>query len=221
MFQIKICGVRDQDTVRAVTQAGGDAIGLNFVPSSTRYVSPEIAVHLVREAAGGLACVGVFVNESIRLVRQLAAVTPLTFVQLHGDESEETLAAFPGETVIRSWRFRDGNLNGLVNSQQSLRSQGWQPAALLLDSYAPGQHGGTGHALPWGRIPLDQGCLAGVPVILAGGLTPENVAEAIRTVRPTGVDVASGVESSPGKKDPIRIRDFVQAARAAFEEMHR
>lgn len=220
MFRIKICGVGNLTDTEAVVSSGADAIGLNFVRDSHRYVDPSHA-HELAQAAHELACVGVFVNEPIESIRRIDERVGLSHLQMHGEESKAELATFDGVRVIKAWRVRDGDLTALRAWLHSEGPRHWRPAAVLLDAFSPYSHGGTGRALNWGEIELEDGCLGGIPVILAGGLTPENVAQAICAARPAGVDVASGVESSPGKKDHGKIRQFVQSAANALESLGR
>lgn len=218
MFQIKICGVRQTRDIEAALTAGADAIGLNFVPSSPRYLLPAEAARLA-DAAEGAARVGVFVNEGQSEIEIARSVGRLTHVQLHGEESDALARSWEGEQVVRAWRIRDRGTAEVQAWLQKLENSTWRPAAILLDAYAPGSHGGTGVTLEWNQLNLVDGCLRGVPVILAGGLNPDNVGEAIRMARPRGVDVASGVERNPGEKDPRKVRAFVREALAAFREI--
>ncbi len=218
MFRIKICGVRQTSDVEAAISAGADAIGHNFVPSSPRSVSPAEAVRL-SAAAEGIARTGVFVNVPAPEIQYTLEFAQLTHVQLHGEESDEVARTFAPHQVVRAWRIRDRGTTDVRRWLQKMIESDWRPAAVLLDAYAPGSHGGTGITLDWSQLDLAEGCLEGIPIILAGGLTPDNVGQAIRQVRPRGVDVASGVEKSPGEKDPRRIRAFVREALAAFAEV--
>jgi phosphoribosylanthranilate isomerase len=234
MFRIKICGITNTPDAIAAVDAGADAIGLNFYEKSSRYVTEQqvgqIGKGMGRERALAVVPVGVFVNHSISALRHHWARGGDRFVvQLHGDESPEFVAsvksematAYAADACQLIWAQRLGEL-GLEELRLKLAAcaaSGALPDAMLVDSAAPGSYGGTGTALAWERLVDYQAVLGATPLILAGGLTPDNVAEAIRIVRPAAVDVASGVESSPGKKDPHKVRDFVIAARSAFESL--
>ena len=210
--RIKICGVTSTDDVRAVADAGADALGFNFYPQSSRFVDPAAAEKLVATTPPFVEPVGVFVEASAAEMRATANRLGLRTAQWHGDKlpPEENLA--PIQLIVAA-RVRGADcLIGIRAVVAQRRAAGVPFAAVLIDAHVPGQFGGTGQTAPWELL---AGFDPGVPVILAGGLTPENVAEAIRIVRPYGVDVAGGVESSPGRKDPDKIRRFVAAVRAA------
>ncbi len=219
MFRIKICGVTNLADARVAIDAGADALGLNFYPKSPRYVDLRAAQAIAaacREA--GVKPIGVFVNQPAAGVMQIAMYAPLEAVQLHGDEPPEYLNALhPALPVIVAMRLSAAR--GLALPTHPLDTYPRPPAAVLADADAPGQYGGTGHKLDWNGLANWPAKTFGIPLILAGGLTPENVLAATRICHPAGVDTASGVERSPGKKDPAKIRDFIAAARAAFEEM--
>ncbi len=216
MFRIKICGVTRPEDARVAVEAGADAVGLNFYEKSPRRVPVGIADAIV-EAVGDAISVGVFVNASASGITE----TGLRTVQLHGDEPPAFLRSLPEDRRII--RARRPGPTGLREVQQDLQacleSSGHLPHAVLLDASVPGSYGGTGHRLDWQRLADHKEVLGDIPLILAGGLTPDNVAEAIRTVRPYGVDVASGVESEPGKKDPAKVQDFVASAREAMQQL--
>jgi phosphoribosylanthranilate isomerase len=210
-LRVKICGVTTPDDVAACVAAGADAVGVNFHPGSPRYVDPRRALPLVKSIPPLMSAIGVFVNQPMRQVAALAYQLGLRGVQVHGDERE--IADPSPFSLIAPFRVRDRNsLTEIVTYLQRCADAGYCPGAILVDAFVDGQHGGTGRTAPWELLADFR---PGVPLILAGGLTPENVAEAIRIVRPAGVDVASGVESAPGRKDPQRVRAFVAAARTA------
>lgn len=181
-------------------EAGADAVGVNFAPGSPRRVELEVARRIVAALPAKIVKVGVFVDAAERELRDTIEKVGLDCVQLHGDESPELVAAF------------------LPHAYKALRVRGRESLALaasypgeyiLLDAYVPGVAGGTGATFDWSlaaEVALSR------HVTLAGGLTPANVAEAVRVVRPFCVDVASGVESAPGRKDAGRVRAFIQAA---------
>jgi phosphoribosylanthranilate isomerase len=204
VIRVKICGVTDEASARAAAAAGADAIGLIFAPSR-RQVARDRARRIAAALPPFVAKVGVFVNAPLDEIRALADAVRLDAVQLHGDETADDCAAVAalGLTVIKAVRVA-GPLD--VAALRAL-----PVAAVLLDTYHPDRRGGTGE-------PFDRRwaapAAAAMPVILSGGLTPENVAAAIEAVRPYGVDVSSGVETH-GRKDPAKIRAFVAAAREA------
>ncbi len=220
-FLIKICGVTTPDDVQMVAEAGADAIGVNFWPGSKRFVGGPYAVRRVLSAIpSGILRVGVFVNadaaaiERARLGLGPGGLDPggsgpglgpdlrLDRVQLHGTESPAAFAALPREALIRAVRVRD--------QASFAEDAGWRAGLFLYDAFVDG-FGGGGVTAPWPLIARH----ATRPFLLAGGLTPDNVAEAIATARPDGVDVASGVERAPGVKDRARVVAFIAAARAA------
>ncbi|MCZ2342220.1 MAG: phosphoribosylanthranilate isomerase [Bacteroidales bacterium] len=205
MVRIKICGVTTPEDAVHAAECGADALGLNFYPRSPRFLSPEQAEALVRALPPFTATVGVFVQESVSCMQTVAMRYGLRAVQTYSD-TPLAVDFFPA-AQIPAFRVQDAAT--LTVARQCVQSV--RPAAILVDSYVPGEPGGTGHRAPWELL---AGFDAGVPLILAGGLTPDNVAEAIRLVRPWGVDVASGVESVPGRKDPGRVRAFIQAVRS-------
>lgn len=211
MVRIKICGVTTPEDARLAADAGADAVGLNFYPQSPRYVTPQQAATLVRALPAFTAPVGVFVGLPTRQVCAVAYQLGLRGIQTYDDHP-------PGEDTfpfahVPAFRVKDqAGLDAVRRFVDTAVSAGRPPSAVLIDSFVPGAMGGTGHQAPWHLL---QQFDVGVPLILAGGLTPENVDEAIATVRPWGVDVASGVERAPGAKDPDKVARFVQNARRA------
>lgn len=211
MVRIKICGVTTPADARFAADAGADAVGLNFYPKSPRYVAPQQAAALVRALPAFTAPVGVFVGMPMRQVCAVAFQLGLRGVQTYDDHPPED-DPFPF-AHIPAFRVKDATgLEHVRKFVETTAALGRKPAAVLLDSYVEGLLGGTGHRAPWGLL---AGFDPGVPVVLAGGLTPENVAEAVALVRPWGVDVASGVESAPGIKDRAKVAHFVKNVRAA------
>ncbi|MGL4549692.1 MAG: phosphoribosylanthranilate isomerase [Gemmataceae bacterium] len=211
MVRIKICGVITPADARFAADAGADAVGLNFYPQSPRFVTPQQAAALVRALPAFTAAVGVFVGVPLRQVCAVAFQLGLRGVQTYDDQppAEDT---FPFAHVP-AFRVRDAaGLDHVRRFVAAATALGQTPAAVLIDSHVEGQMGGTGHRAPWELL---KGFDVGVPLVLAGGLTPDNVAEAVAVVRPWGVDVASGVEAAPGVKDPDKVARFVQNARAA------
>lgn len=203
--RVKICGVTRVEDARQAWAAGADALGLNFYPRSPRYVTAEVAAALARTRPPLGSVVGVFVNEAADTIRTLVRECGLTAVQLHGDEPPEACSGY-GVPIIKALRVRGPED---VERARSYVGVG-DVAALLLDGAAPG-YGGGGVGFDWSLVArlVD----AGVPVLVAGGLHPGNVQEAVRATRPYGVDVASGVEASPGIKDADAVRAFVRAVR--------
>ena len=210
--RVKICGVTNEADAVQAAQLGADAIGLNFFPGSPRHVDPATANFVLRELPPFVEAVGVYVNTPLReIFEQLHHLGRLRAIQWHG-ENRELSDAYPYH-LIAAFPVRDAtSLQAIQRYLDTCRSLGRMPGALLVDAHAPGLHGGTGRTAPWDLLAKFR---PDVPLILAGGLTPENVAEAIRLVRPYAVDVASGVEHSPGHKDPEKMYHFIAAAREA------
>jgi phosphoribosylanthranilate isomerase len=216
VFCVKICGVRVAADAEVAAEAGADAIGLNFYPRSPRCVGEAEARGVVRHLPAAVARVGVFVNAPADELQRLAEAVGLDLLQLHGDEPPELLAQLRGFRVIKAFRGPAASIDRVRAFLETARQLGCTPAAVLVDAYQPGVYGGTGHAVDWTQAAGLVSQLGGIPLVLAGGLTPGNVADAIRTVRPAAVDTASGVETEPGRKDPQAVRHFVHRARAAF-----
>jgi phosphoribosylanthranilate isomerase len=210
-LRIKICGVTTPDAVRAAADLGVDAIGINFHPGSRRFVDPRAAAPLLRAVPPLMTAVGVFVNQPFRQVGAVAYQLGLRAVQWYGDPREAG-DPFPF-SLIPAFRVKEqAHLDAIRAYLDDAAKAGHLPGAVLIDALVEGQMGGTGHKAPWELLASFR---CPVPLILAGGLTPENVADAVRLVRPAGVDVASGVESSPGRKDPEKVQRFIAAAREA------
>lgn len=216
MFRIKICGVTRPEDVRLIVAAGADAIGLNFYERSVRHVSPERARSLVDGLRTDVARVGVFVNASAESILATARTVGLDYCQLHGDEPPEVVRELAEWPVIRAVRCRGGDMDIVRGWIDRCYETGGKLAALLVDAYQPGQYGGTGAVAEWSILAAFRRHWTDLPLILAGGLTPENVAQAITSARPDAVDTASGVESGPGVKDPAKTSRFVEAARQAW-----
>lgn len=206
---VKICGVTCGDEAHAIVAMGADAIGVNFWPGSKRFVPLHKSAPWLRELAGTAPRVAVTVNASDDELRLLQESGAIDWIQLHGDETPERVASLTeqGVPVFKAMGLRDRAMLETAAEYDS--------PTLLLDAYAPGAYGGSGETMDWSlgteavrRWPDRQ-------IVLAGGLVPENVAAAIREVRPAGVDVASGVESSPGRKDLDQVKAFFAAVREA------
>ena len=199
MVRVKICGITQPVDAKLAADLGAHAIGLNFHPESPRSVSPVAASNILRQLPPFVVPVGIFVNWIPDAVIALSQALRLSVAQLSGDEGPRVVAAIAKKlSVIKAIRAGQG---GSAPDFAGYRAA----SAFLLDSAQPGRFGGTGSTADWhlARASAQSHC-----VILAGGLTPENVAEAIRIVRPYGVDVASGVESRPGRKDTGKLRAF-------------
>jgi len=201
--RVKICGITSvADAVLAV-QYGADLIGVNFYPPSPRYVSLSCAREIRAVIPEGVWCVGVFVNATRQFVASCVEQLALHAIQFHGDEQEADLQGWSCATIKA------------VRVRADAPPPQWESVLtdyLLLDTHMPGRYGGTGEAFAWERAAaLPPQCVS--RLILAGGLTPQNVAAAVRTVRPWAVDVASGVESAPGRKDPEKLRAFLTNAK--------
>ena len=216
MFRIKICGITSLTDARKAVAAGADAIGLNFYEKSPRCVAQAEASKIAIDLGGSVRRIGVFVNTELDSIRHTVDETSLDAVQLHGDEAPEHVAHQFGRPIIRARRLDHRGVAAIAEDLAACKAAGRIPDAVLVDAFTPGRYGGTGETVSWAGLADYRKWLGDIPLILAGGLTPENVAEAIRTVRPHGVDVASGVESAPGVKSPEKMRLFVQAAREAF-----
>jgi len=204
--RVKICGITNLADAQAAVEAGADALGLNFYEGSPRHVSVREAAEISKQLPPFVMRAGVFVNADEALVTRAIGECNLSLLQFHGDEPPEFCTRF-GLMSMKAFRIRD--------SESLKELPDYQTDAYLLDAYSSEARGGTGEKFNW-----DQAIQAqkfGKPVFLAGGLTPENVADAVRKVRPFGVDVSSGVESSPGKKDHAKICAFIAAVRKADE----
>lgn len=202
MTRVKICGITRAQDALVAAQAGADAIGLVFAAASPRRVSPQQAAGLVAVLPPFVTSVALFVDPDATLVQAVLDQVRPDLLQFHGDETPDFCAAF-GRPWIKALRVRPG-VDLLQSATLYAGSRG-----LLLDAYSPQAHGGTGESFDWNLIPPD----LPLPVVLAGGLEPGNVARAIRRVRPWAVDVSSGVEASKGIKDAARIQAFMNEVR--------
>ena len=201
--KVKICGITNLPDGVAAANAGADALGFMFYDKSPRSISVEAAATLIRQLPPFVMKVGVFVNAPEDLVVRAIRDCGLSMLQFHGDETPEYCLQF-GLMSMKAFRIRD------AASFQALL--GYHTDAWLLDAYSPDRPGGTGETFNWDLALEAQGW--GRPIFLAGGLTPENVAEAVRRARPYAVDVSSGVEAAPGRKDHAKLRAFIQAAKS-------
>lgn len=216
---VKICGIRDEATAEQICRLAPDAIGLNFYAKSPRSVRKDIAANIAAITGDSVQRVGVFVNHSPSEIVDLVQACRLGAVQLHGDETPEDVAQvaaqIPGIPLFRAWRMAGESLADLEQHLMDCRGRGIQTSGCLIDARVAGEYGGTGHTVPWDALTRVYQHGIWPSLILAGGLTPDNVIEAARAVKPWGVDVASGVESAPGQKDIEQVRRFIENARRA------
>ena len=219
MFHIKICGItRLEDGLNAAA-AGADAVGFNFCRNSPRYIEPASAQTIGAQLPKLMLRVGVFVDATVDGIWKVFEAAKLNAIQLHGDEPPPIIAALPPNVlVLRAFRMCETGLAPLAEYIAAAAASGRAPDAVLIDAHSPHAHGGTGQTVDWQRVSEERSMLGDMPLILAGGLTPRNVADAIGLAQPNGVDTASGVETSPGIKDASMIRGFVTAAHEALAE---
>jgi phosphoribosylanthranilate isomerase len=204
MVKIKICGITNLGDARRAVKAGADFLGFNFYRESSRYIAPATARRIVQRLPAGVASVGVFVNEPERDMLAIARRVGLDYVQLHGDETAEVVSRMRRSfRVIKAIRVRDSfRVAQLANFKRA--------SSILLDGFDSRLRGGTGKSFNW-KLAKSAGSKR--QIFLAGGLTPENAAQAVSAARPFAIDVCSGVESHPGKKDAARMRALVTAVR--------
>ena len=206
MTQVKVCGITNLEDALAALEAGADLLGFNFYARSPRYVSPAEVRRVVERLPEGVECVGVFVNEAApEEVERTAREAGLEAVQLHGDETPEFCRALGSLTTIKALRVGPD-----YTAETATR---YSTDAVLLDAYVAGEWGGTGHSFDWALARLTREAVA--RLFLAGGLRPDNVADAVAAVRPYAVDVCSGVETSPGRKSPLLMRRFVEEVKSS------
>jgi phosphoribosylanthranilate isomerase len=203
MTKIKICGITNFDDALAATEAGADALGFNFYKKSPRYIEPEKAAEIIAQLPPFVVPVAIFVNEREEKIRDVMFTTGIKVLQFHGDERPEFCERF-ATRAIKAFQVKDKeSLKHMVH---------YHVSALLLDSYRDGMRGGTGVTFDWHLAVVAK---TFGRVILAGGLTPENVAEAVQLVQPYGVDVAGGVEKEKGLKDHAKMKKFISEVRKA------
>lgn len=202
MTKVKICGITSLEDALVAVEAGADALGFVFYEKSPRYQDPESAARIIAGLPPFVQVVGLFVNAGLDFVNRTADSCRLDIVQLHGEESPAYCQSVQ-RRVMKAFRVR---------GMESLAAMAdYRVAGYLLDAYSPNSYGGTGECFDWECAVLAKGC---GPIILAGGLHPDNVATAVSRVAPYAVDVSSGVESSPGRKDPDKVRRFIQQAKS-------
>lgn len=208
MTKVKICGITNLEDALAAVEFGADMLGFNFYEKSPRYISPHAVLSIVNRISDSVTKVGVFVNEETYTVGEIMDLTGLKTIQLHGDESPEYIRELRAEseaTIIKAFRV------GPAFQVETIAD--YESDYVLLDAFSPDSYGGTGERFDWKTAKAV--ATLNPDLYLAGGLTPDNVADAIRTVRPFAVDVASGVESSPGKKDWKKLEAFIRDAKNA------
>lgn len=206
-MRIKVCGNTALDTAMVAVEEGADMLGFIMVPGTPRSLSVRQARKIVRELPPHVDTVGVFVNQAIGEVEQVAATVGFTVVQLHGDETWEDAASLP-YPLVKAVR---------LDSAAAAAAVSWPPGqVLLVDAHSPGLLGGTGRTFPWEWV---EDLALRYQLILSGGLSADNVGDGIRALRPWGVDASSRLESSPGVKDPDRVRAYIRAARRAEAEV--
>jgi phosphoribosylanthranilate isomerase len=202
MVKVKICGITNISDANIAVECGADALGFIFCTKSQRYVVPERAKEIIEKLPRDIIRVGVFVNHEIQEVKEIAKFCGLNLIQLHGDESPDYCDQFPISSLIKAVSCQ------AEEDIQKLRN--YPVRAILVDTCEPGCYGGTGKISDWSlAIKVKETH----PLILAGGLNKENIREAIEMVRPQAVDINSGVEISPGKKDPSKIREIIKIVR--------
>jgi phosphoribosylanthranilate isomerase len=206
MTQVKICGITNREDAHVAAEAGADMIGLIFYPPSPRYVTPEQARTIVESLPPTLPVAGVFVNETVETVSRVAQESGVQIVQLHGEESPQMCRQLPWR-VVKTFRFT-------AHVRPEMMAD-YVVEAFLIEGFHANFYGGVGSRADWQQVAMLH---AYGRIILAGGLTPDNVQEAIRAVRPYAVDVGSGVEAAPGKKDWQKVRAFISRAKHALPD---
>jgi len=202
MVRVKICGLKRLEDALLAVELGADALGFVFYPKSPRYVTPEEVLKIISKLPPFVTTVGVFVNETRETVAKILEITGLDLVQFHGDEPPSLCASFFPRS-LKAFRVKSPeDLEQIKDYQGTVR-------AILLDTFVKGLPGGTGQTFDWELAVVAQ--KYDIPIILAGGLNPENVALAMEKVRPFGLDLSSGVEKSPGLKDPSKMRALFKA----------
>ena len=202
---VKICGLTNLEDARSAVEAGADALGFVLVPSSPRVVTRRQIEGILMALPRTVLTVGVVADEDPDFPKELLRVCPFGALQFHGEEAPEEVLRFKGEVkLIKAVRVRDARSLEVIPRYQGVD-------AVLLDAHDPDRKGGTGSAFDWNLAVRAKGF--GIPVIVAGGLDPANVRQVVQQVDPYGVDVSSGVEHAPGRKDPTLVREFVLNAK--------
>lgn len=222
MTKVKICGITNLEDAIAAVEFGADMLGFNFYEKSPRYIAPGTSRNITEKLQKGftdhIPAVGVFVNAELDEILRFAIDTDITVIQLHGDEARgfcENVHDWSGGVgIVKAFRVNEAlTIEAIEEYPIRKIAEYHEWAGVLLDAHSPKFYGGTGEVTDWKFARMLSEVFP--RVYLAGGLTPENVADAIRTVRPFAVDVASGVESSPGKKDPKKLEAFIRNAKNA------
>lgn len=216
LFQTKVCGITSIKDAQMCVSAGVDAIGLNFYSPSPRSISRQLAVEIAKTVGAKIKLVGLFVNEDPDTIRELQETVQLDYIQLHGDEDPYYLKILSPLPMIKAFRCDSNDAVQIIDYLGACTTFEVSLKAILLDAYQPGSYGGTGQKLDWKSLNFDSSYFGGFPIILAGGITDENVSQAIGLTRPQAVDTASGVESEPGQKDQQKVQRFIKQAGLAF-----
>ena len=198
LFHIKICGITSSPDAKVVVDSGADAVGINFFPESKRFVEPATAKRISATIPNSVAKVGLFVNADTDWIETVSQEIGLDWIQLHGDESPEFICQLRNRPLLKAFRLGQAGLRPVAQFLAECEQLGRPLDALLLDAYHPTEFGGTGRKIDWQKLAKETTLLGGYQWALAGGLTPTNVADAIKQARPHAVDTASGVESAPG-----------------------
>jgi len=201
MVRVKVCGITNSDDAFRAVELGADALGFIFYKGSKRYIDPRDAHPIISSLPPFVSSVGVFVNQAPDEIKEAVETSGVDTVQLHGDETPEFCTLLPYK-LIKAVRVKD-----TVNTEEV---ELYPVLAILFDKHTDEMYGGTGKSFDWGAL---KGIAISKKVILSGGLTPENVSRAIETVRPYGVDVSTGVEDSPGRKNHMKMRKFIEAVK--------
>jgi phosphoribosylanthranilate isomerase len=210
-LKIKVCGITNLEDAQAAVQAGADALGFVFYKTSPRAIGADVVRSIVTQLPPFVLPVGVFVNEDLKVVRDLMDSSGLALAQLHGDETASYCEQL-GRPVLKAVRLQNmGSFLAMAEYKGRAQVRGF-----LIDAFSETAYGGTGQVADW---TLAAEAARGAQVLLAGGLTAENVREAVLKVRPYGLDVSSGVEASPGKKDHAKLRAFIQAVKLVSHEV--
>lgn len=212
---VKICGLNTVEQALLVKEARADAAGLNFFAKSPRSIPIELAARIVQQLAPDVLPIGLFVDAPIEDIQRTTTGCSIDTIQLHGNEPPRLLAELKPLRVIKAFRWEERIVERITQYLEEAAILNALPHALLIDAHVPGEFGGTGKTAPWDQIAQEYRS-GWPPLILAGGLTPDNVAEAIHRVKPYGVDTASGVEFTPGLKDPEKIRAFIDRAKQSL-----
>jgi len=206
LIKVKICGITNIEDALASCEYGADALGFIFYKKSPRFIEPERVKKIIRELPPFVTTVGVFVDDDADRISEIADAAKLDIIQLHGSEPPEFCNVFKRK-IIKAFKIQEQGARGKGQENEIRR---YTVSAYLLDTYKEGVEGGTGETFNWEIAKEAKGFGR---IILAGGLTPQNVAEAVETVMPYGVDVSSGVEQKPGKKDLQKVKNFIERAK--------